>query len=303
MAATIFISIASYMDPLLLRTIDSAIEAAALPERVHFGVVDQSRLSQREKVAALTQNAAYVHVHPRESLGACWARSTAQTLLRGQDFHLQIDAHTLFEPRWDDTLLAEYEAVAARSAHARVIVTGYPPNFDLGPYGEPIFAEHPNSRNTMRLEKPTIDPLAGTFPLTQMTRLDGHGPSRGVLVAAGFLFAPGLFVEEIPYDPLLYFSGEELAIALRAFSRGWDVWHPERIPAFHRYTTRRQPRGAVQHWSGAWESERRWPNAHLLDRHRRRMRALIDGEIAGPFGLGEARPIEAFWELAGGRPT
>ena len=49
--------------------------------------------------------------------------------------------------------------VAGFAKNRRVIVTGYPPNFDLGPYGEPIFASHPGSSSTMRLEEEIIDPL------------------------------------------------------------------------------------------------------------------------------------------------
>ena len=48
-------------------------------------------------------------------------------------------------------------------------------------------------------------------------------PVAGFHVAGGCVFAPGRIVNEIPYDPLLYFHGEEQALALRAWTRGWDA--------------------------------------------------------------------------------
>ena len=57
-------------------------------------------------------------------------------------------------------------------------------------------------------------------------------PLKGHLVAAGFLFSNGNFVKEIPYDPEYYFHGEELAIAVKLFTRGWDVFHIPKTPLF-----------------------------------------------------------------------
>jgi hypothetical protein len=47
MAATIFISIASNMDPLLPRPIAGAPTMAVQPERMHLRIVDRSRQSPR----------------------------------------------------------------------------------------------------------------------------------------------------------------------------------------------------------------------------------------------------------------
>jgi hypothetical protein len=49
-------------------------------------------------------------------------------------------------------------------------------------------------------------------------------------------FYKGSFVKDIPYDPNYYFYGEELSMALRAFTRGYSFFHIPDVPLFHLYT-------------------------------------------------------------------
>merc|ERR1719456_1892603 len=47
-------------------------------------------------------------------------------------------------------------------------------------------------------------------------------------IAAGYFFAPGSFVKDVPFDPMLpwIFMGEELGITARAWTSGYDVFAP-----------------------------------------------------------------------------
>ena len=60
--------------------------------------------------------------------------------------------------------------------------------------------------------------------------------THGYLIAAGCLFTRGSFVKDVPYDQSLYFYGEELSIALRAFTRGYGIYHIPSTPIYHLYT-------------------------------------------------------------------
>ena len=60
--------------------------------------------------------------------------------------------------------------------------------------------------------------------------------THAILMAAGCIFAKGSFVKEIPYDPNYYFYGEELSMALRAFTNGYSFFHIPDVPLFHLYT-------------------------------------------------------------------
>ena len=56
--------------------------------------------------------------------------------------------------------------------------------------------------------------------------------------SAHFAFAKGDFVKEVPHDPDYYFHGEEVSIAVRAFTHGYDLLHPHKIFLWHYYTRR-----------------------------------------------------------------
>src|SRR5690348_6724629 len=129
MRETIFVSIASYLDPMLFFTLHDGFAKARHPERLAFAVIDQNIDDQRAAIAALpfAAQVRYVHVHPQDTLGVCWARSTAFSLYDGEDYLLQIDSHMLFEEDWDEKLLAQHAALKQRSP--KPIVSTYPYRF------------------------------------------------------------------------------------------------------------------------------------------------------------------------------
>lgn len=55
-----------------------------------------------------------------------------------------------------------------------------------------------------------------------------------------FTFADGIFAEEVQHDPTFYFHGEEITIAVRAYTHGYDSFHPHKILAWHEYTRKEE---------------------------------------------------------------
>jgi hypothetical protein len=84
MRHTIFISIASYCDPLLWWTLRSAWARAAQSEWLTFGVVDQTpaRGAKQASSGPWAGHVRYVQVHPSDSRGACRARALADRPVR-----------------------------------------------------------------------------------------------------------------------------------------------------------------------------------------------------------------------------
>ena len=128
--SSIFISIASYCDPLLIHTIQDAIQKAEKPENLHFGVVEQQVHEKRLTLANETarQMVRYIGVAPEESRGVCWARSLANTLYEGEEFFLQIDAHMLFEQDWDTQFIRQL-GICQRT-NPKSLLTCYPNHFE-----------------------------------------------------------------------------------------------------------------------------------------------------------------------------
>ena len=59
-------------------------------------------------------------------------------------------------------------------------------------------------------------------------------PSR--FFSAHFCFTLGIFAEEVKHDPQFYFHGEEISLAVRAYTHGYDLFHPHKVVAWHEYT-------------------------------------------------------------------
>ena len=45
----------------------------------------------------------------------------------------------------------------------------------------------------------------------------------------------------VPYDPTLYFLGEEITLAVRAYTHGYDLFHPSETIVWHEYTRNGRP--------------------------------------------------------------
>lgn len=299
MKPTIFISIASYRDPMLLFTLQSAYSQASSPESIFFGVVDQHDLPQRDKFQKLFffSQIRYCHLYPEETLGVSWARSIAYSLYNGEDFILQVDSHTYFERGWDESLIGQFNFVKTFST--KPILSTYPYPFEMvdnvpiytKPTGETVLVLRPKPNQNLSVDNPIL-----TF---QAEHLFTDFPVLGCHIAGGFLFCSGNFVEEIPYDPYLYFHGEEQNLSLRAFTKGWDIYHPKWIPLYHLYKDSNQSYD-THHWHGEVDEKRAFNTMFLHTRAQMRLQRLILGELDnGAYGLGKVRTLDDFIELSG----
>lgn len=293
----IFISIAAYKDPVLLFTITDAVNKAKHPERLRFAVVEQNTTDGRDAIQALpfATQIRYVFVNERDTLGVCWARNLAFSLYNGERYLLQIDSHMLFEQDWDANLIAQYEKLRAISP--KPIITTYPFSFVFKD-NEPVAERH----DLVTVLRPLTDSVLTTA--NKVLRFEGHpikadGAVPGCHMAAGMFFCAGMFVEEVPYDPYLYFHGEEQSLSIRAFTNGWDIYHPRTLPVYHLY----KQSGTYyesHHWSGATDGQRAFKSTELQDRAKHRLTLLLSGvKLPGSHGLGQRRTLEQFSKISG----
>jgi hypothetical protein len=293
----IFVSIAAFCDPMLPFTIRSALEAAHRPGRLSFGIIEQADDTERAPLQPDAGRFAWLHLDPRQSRGACWARALAMTLYDGEDYFLQIDSHTYFEPGWDDAMVDTHDLICRRSRNERVILSSRPFAFDILPSG--TVETRRFTANTLTLVPDTrvidlADPAISFTSCDSRQRID----MPGIQVSAAFLFAAGMIVEDLPYDPYLYFHGEEQSFSVRAFTHGWDIWHPNRVPLFHLYKTR-APHEAPLHWDETFDAERQEKWYTLQQRSHRRLADLLTGRLRGVHGAGSTRSVTDYLARAG----
>jgi len=295
----IFVSIASYCDPVLGFTLSRALATARWPDRLHFGVVDQSPAGSPPPAPADTAPArlSYVRVDPLYARGPCWARALAMSLYDGEPWFFQIDSHMDFDPHWDATLIAQ--AQAALAGRKGVVLSSYPNSF--------VFQDNRAVRRpaTNKILAHVVKP-GGLFepdhPVLgfEAHPLDRDEPVPGFHVGAGCLFAPGAFVQTFPYDPWFYFHGEEQALAARLFTHGWDIFHAPGLPVYHLYNNAESgapPR--PMHWDPAHDTQRQRNWWTLEQRSRARLAALLAGEPLGAYGLGQERSMAEYARFSG----
>jgi hypothetical protein len=85
-------------------------------------------------------------------------------------------------------------------------------------------------------------------------------------------------------------------MTLRAFTSGYDLFHPCETIVWHDYVRK----DAVKHWDDHTEANKTgvaWGEQDLQSKAK--IRKLLLGEPVGGFGLGSARTIEQFEEYAG----
>ena len=129
----IFISIASYQDPMLTSTILSAYENADLPQNLIFGICDQSSESIDLDNFSFKDQIKYDLVDPVISEGPCWARTRVQRMFENEDYYLQIDSHMQFKEGWDSYLIKNLNLLQSinTNMHQFPIITCYPRSFKI----------------------------------------------------------------------------------------------------------------------------------------------------------------------------
>jgi hypothetical protein len=288
---SIYISIASYRDEMLKHTVLQALNKAKDPNGLSFGVVEQAYENERLKVSdALSKKIQYVGIDPRESRGACWARSLCMAMYNDEDWFFQIDAHSVFDQDWDEKLINA--ATECAKINPKCIVSSYPASFERkeGKIVRRMCREvlvHIVSSKAQQFE-PKHSKLK--FVATRVKR---DTPIRGIHLAGGCLFTQGKFVYDVPYDPYMYFNGEEQAMALRAFTHGYDIFHVPHLPMHHLYGER--PR----HWDKDITQERVVHWGELQKRTTRRLEDLVNGKDMGVYGLGRVRTMQEYIEFSG----
>lgn len=293
----IFISIASFCDPMLAFTVINALEKARFPERLAFGIIDQTFSSVEASLPRGRWRLAYLLIDPHHSRGASWARSLAMTLYSDEDYFLQIDSHTCFDRNWDITLIDTIETIAANSGNDKIVVSTRPFAFEVGVDGA-IKKGRFTPCTLKMVPKSSVLDIADPVMLFSCENSNEMRDIPGFQVSAAFLFTRGHFVEEIPYDPFMYFHGEEQNISIRAYTHGWDIWHPNRVPLYHLYK-KRQADEAPLHWDKPFDLRRseRWYD--LRSRATKRLSSLLTGQMTGFYGLGEVKTLEGYFQLSG----
>lgn len=259
----IFISIASYRDNQCPSTVKNIIENADNPEKLRIVVCQQNSIFEKDclrwyKGGTQTKIQRYSHLQAK---GPTWARYKIQEEWSGEEYFMQIDAHTRMVPHWDT--IAKKQLSMCPSY--KPILTQYPLEYDIVEkkyHGDRIKENWQVDKARSGLYVQKFDDPDGFIRIqSDYTTTIRKQPWSSVCWAAGFSFSKGEFIEEAGYDPNtpFLFFGEEMDIAARAYTHGWDFFSPSVNIAFHNYKR--------EHRSTFWENPFQKP-LEILSRFR-----------------------------------
>jgi hypothetical protein len=291
----IFVAVAAYCEPELGLTVADALARADRPDRLRFGILHQFDEDGRpeireEAVAPFADDERFrvaVRDH-REGKGGCWARHHVQAFWEGEEWTLQVDAHTRFADGWDTELIA----MAAGLPSGRPLITGFPPPYFRSAGVDDLDRDRRHPVPSVRVTH--WDPEGWIDHPTEVVDHGVGAPVRNRILSGAFVFAPGRWNEDVRQDPGHLFAGEELALTLRSFTHGYDLFQPERVVVWHRAND---------------DEDRKWifdfPPDAVATRHARawaRLRLLLAGDPRrrlGRYSLGERRTLEDYRVFAG----
>lgn len=289
----IFIQIAAYRDPELIPTINDCLSKAKFPENLVFSIAWQHSSDDAwDNLDAFANDFRFkiIDIDYKESRGACWARNRLQQQYDDEEYTLQLDSHHRFVENWDQELIAMYDQLRSKG-HEKPLLTSYAPSFN--PKNDP--AERTMVPYKMNFDKFIPEGAVFFLPATMDNHKTLTEPIPARFYSAHFAFTGGDFVREVPHDPELYFHGEEISIAVRAFTWGYDLFHPHKLILWHEYTRTNR----VKHWDDDSQWWKKNTSSHLRNRKLFEMDGLTKDIDFGPYDFGPKRTLAEYERYAG----
>jgi hypothetical protein len=275
----IFVSIAAYKDRDLLNTIESIYDNADNPKDIRTVVLNQIDMELYTDYTTSNEYVETFYVDHEISRGVCWARALIQSMIRDEDYYMQIDAHMRFEKGWDSKMIYYLKKCNSNKS----IISFYPP-----PIHNEILIRQIQINIIRGIGSGAVSSIGLVLNKNMCDIYDGKDmPMKSLTTAAGFIFAPIKFIQEVPIDPKLFWNYEETDITLRAYTHGWDFFSFPEPLIWHRYNTT----GEMIHIkeSKYWLPLENESNVHAPSKY-------YDKEYVYPekYMLGKERTIESF---------
>lgn len=290
---TILLEIPGYCDPQLMNTVNSALLQADHPERVHLAICHQDDNMTDYFTLKKYKNCKVKHLSTAESKGLCYARNICQQMLEDEDFVMHTDSHMRFIKHWDTLIIEQWKSFNDPKA----IISAYPPNCNTKdmmsyPLDHEAFSKPGNGAFMHAMEFMDMETCYVRFCARNITK-DNHQEMIGKLnpfMSGGYFFAPAQVDRDIPSDPKMFFLADEISVAARLYTHGYNLRNPGECYAYHEYQ----------------RANRKFPT-HIRKEDSELQRVLTMFDMVpesekvdlGEFGLGSERTLDDYIEFCG----
>ena len=293
MSEKIFVSIGSYKDPMIVRTIKSLLTRAENPQNIRIVVLDQVGFSPDEQRPQNSKNVEVVTVGSNISSGVSWARSQIESKYDGEKYYLEIDSHSLCNNGWDTFYKGLLDRLREDGSD-KPVLSSPPPKVEWDENNKQNdfeqyqcfrwqFDSYPEEKSNyqvyLKKEKST------QRQCIQVPWIDTR-----------CIFSYGDRIKDVPHNPKTYGDCVVDDLSLRLFTNGYDVFSSHVNPIGHYYTKKQK------HFEDFHESKG-IRNSHFLNqRSVEELRKLVNGKKKYgklQYGLGEVRTLNEFKKLSG----
>tara|TARA_B100002019_G_scaffold292234_1_gene314758 strand:- start:19377 stop:20636 length:1260 start_codon:yes stop_codon:yes gene_type:complete len=294
---SIYIQIASYRDPDLVNTISDLVKNSSGKNKLRVGVIDQyceeDNFYDIEKdfkeLKSKHSTLDYEKINYKDTKGVCWVRHLLNKKYKREKYTLQLDSHHRFIKDWDLVLIKMLKDLE-KEGYKKPLLTTYCPAF-IQQTGEKF--SHATQMDFDRFTpEGALFFKSGLVPNWEEKELPV--PSR--FISGHMIFVDGKFCKEVVYDPYYLFHGEEINLTVRAYTHGYDLFHPHRPVVYHEYSRSHRPRKC-------WDDDPLWAQQNAKSHLRNRKFFQMDGEKKDidfeEYDLGTERTIEDYEEYSG----
>jgi hypothetical protein len=232
----IYVSIASYRDPFLQRTIDSLYCTAKNPENISVGCFIHAFQDELDLISPINRDGYNVNFdieEPGTLFSVTECRNRSLKWLKDDDYILQVDAHTAFDNEWDEYLINFIENIDDK----KPVLSGALSSFGIYKDGTeiriPVIAPRTFYVDPVDTKRAYMNAFDLAPNGTIIENLPNKNYAHGWYTAGHFMFAPAEYFKSIKQPEWVLFWGEEIINSVRTYTAGWNVYIPEEVPLYH----------------------------------------------------------------------
>lgn len=223
----IFITVPSYEDPFLYRTLDEAVTRANNPERLVFAIALQYKQVPVPDLSRFTgENFRYITYDADNRPGITRVRHDLAALHAGEDFFFMIDSHMHFDYGWDDRIIEEY--LGLQNLYGDKVIWSQPIPGALGQGTDNVVDTRPGFRKNLNVtEKLGPDESWDWLFVPYGRERIIKNPDKYMessLVSSHFFFTSSKFLDEVGIADIPQLYEEEPFLFYSLAMSGWRLF-------------------------------------------------------------------------------
>lgn len=231
---TIFINIPSYHDPEIWETIDNFYKNAKYPERVYFGVTNQTdAIKLHTEVLDRFPKVKMDIVKPGSIVGCQPARLNSHKFYNQEDYYLNMDSHMRSIANWDEEIINDFEELQSRNGPS--VITAYAAAYNKDENGNDIIPEVTFSTGFFMSEANIGHFKKYGIPQFCAFNHDLNKEIPSPYISGHFFFTSREAINETGFVKEVMFTEEEIFMAVRFYTAGYNIFNPKKTYVYHRY--------------------------------------------------------------------